>query len=78
MDKLVVVGGYLEESASKASPDDRVAEAVPAVTYAALNVRVQRASTFPATSTVTDPLLDSTQQGSDSSNGKSGSGKKPK
>lgn len=58
MDKLLIRDGFLAERNSKADPDERIAEAVPAVTYVALNVRVQAASTFPATSTITDPLLD--------------------
>ncbi len=67
MDKLVVQNGYLVERDAKGTPDDRVAEAVQTVSYVVLNVRVQPASAFPPTSTVTDPMLDSVAPASDSS-----------
>lgn len=78
MDKLVVQDGFLAERNSKADPDERIAEAVPTVTYVALNVRVQAASTFPATSTITDPLLDAAppDSGSSGQGGGKGSGSK--
>ncbi len=59
MDKLVVRNGYLVDRNSTATPDIRIAEAVPTVSYVTLNVKVEKASDFPATSTVTDPMLDS-------------------
>lgn len=73
MSKLVAQNGYLVERGSNASPDDRIAQAVPTVTYASLAVRVQPASSFPVSSTVTDPLLDSAPQSpGGSSKGKTG------
>ncbi len=78
MDKLVVQNGYLVDRNSNASPDDRIAQAVPSVSYVTLNVKVEKASDFPATSTVTDPMLDAAPQGAGSSSGqKSGTRKKP-
>lgn len=59
MSDLVVQNGYLVEPNSKAAPDQRIAEAIPTVSYVSLNVKVQPASAFPATDTVTDPMLDS-------------------
>ena len=64
MDKLVVQNGYLVERDAKGTPDTRVAQAVPTVSYLVLNVKVQPASAFPATSTVTDPMLDSVKPAS--------------
>jgi len=58
MDKLVVQNGYLVERDTKASPDQRIGEAVPNVSYVTISVKVQPASSFPASSTVTDPALD--------------------
>jgi hypothetical protein len=58
MSDLVVNNGYLVNKDSKDAPDQRVAEAVPTVSYVTLHVNVQKASDFPATSTVTDPMLD--------------------
>lgn len=69
MDKLIVQDGYLVERDSKAAPDARIAEAVPGVSYVVLNVKVQPASAFPATSTVTDPMLDSPAGNSSDSGG---------
>ncbi len=77
MDKLVIQNGYLVERDSKAAPDERVAQAIPAVSYVVLSVKVQKASDFPPTSTVTDPMLDSAPQGSDSSGAKHPETKKP-
>lgn len=59
MDSLIVQNGYLVNRSSTAAPDVRIAEAVPNVSYVTLNVKVEKASDFPATSTVTDPMLDS-------------------
>jgi len=70
MDQLVVQNGYLVARNAKGTPDERVQEAVDTVTYVALNVKVQPASSFPALSTVTDPLLDSVPQGSSPSSAK--------
>ena len=70
MDQLVIQNGYLVKRGSKASPDDRVSEAVPTVSYATLNVKVQKASDFPATSKVTDSLLDSPSESDHSSGAK--------
>jgi hypothetical protein len=58
MDNLIVQNGYLVERNSTAAPDARTADAVPSVSYVTLNVKVEKASDFPATSTVTDPMLD--------------------
>jgi hypothetical protein len=58
MDKLIVQNGYLVARNSTAAPDTRIVEAVPNVSYVTLNVKVEKASAFPATSTVTDPMLD--------------------
>jgi hypothetical protein len=78
MDKLVVSNNsYLVERDAKGTPDDLIAQAVPTVSYVALNVRVQSANDFPATSTVTDPLLDSAPTGANSPSGKSPATKKP-
>jgi hypothetical protein len=78
MDKLVISNNsYLVERDAKGTPDDLIAQAVPTVSYVALNVRVQSASDFPATSTVTDPLLDSAPSGASSSGSKSSTTKKP-
>jgi hypothetical protein len=78
MDKLVISNNsYLVERNAKGTPDDLIAQAVPTVSYVALNVRVQSASDFPATSTVTDPLLDAAPSGAGSSGGKSAATKKP-
>jgi hypothetical protein len=78
MDKMVVQNGYLVERNSNASPDERIAQAVPSVSYVTLNVKVDKASDFPATSTVTDPMLDAVPQGAGPSSGqKSGTKKKP-
>ncbi len=70
MDKLVVQDGYLVERDSKANPDERTAQAVPTISYLTLSVKVQKASDFPATSTVTDPMLDSAPPATGSSNSK--------
>jgi hypothetical protein len=64
MDKLIVQNGYAVERDAKGTLDDRIAMAVPDVTYATLSVRVQPASSYPTSSTVTDPLLDSLPRGS--------------
>lgn len=63
MDQLIVQNGYLVERNAKGAPDERIDQAVDSVTYVTLNVKVQPASSFPASSTVTDPLLDSVPQG---------------
>jgi hypothetical protein len=55
---LVVQNGYLVERDSKLAPDARVAEAVPTVSYVTLNIKIEDASKFQASSTVVDPLLD--------------------
>ena len=78
MDKLVISNNsYLVERDAKGTPDDLIAQAVPTVSYVALNVKVQSASEFPATSSVTDPLLDSAPSGGGSSSTKSTTSKKP-
>jgi len=77
MDQLIVQNGYLVARDAKGTPDDRVQQAVETVTYVTLNVKVQPASSFPASSTVTDPLLDSVPQGSSSSSTTPPSKKKP-
>lgn len=64
MDQLIVQNGYVVERNAKGTPDDRIDQAIEAVTYVTVNVKVQPASSFPASSTVTDPLLDSVPQGS--------------
>lgn len=77
MDKLVISNNsYLVERDAKGTPDDLIAQAVPTVSYVALNVRVQSASEFPATSTVTDPMLDSTPSGASTSGSKPSATKK--
>ena len=77
MDKLVISNNsYLVERDAKGTPDALVAQAVPTVSYVALNVRVQAASDFPATSTVTDPLLDSAPSGTTPSGSKPSTSKK--
>jgi hypothetical protein len=75
MDKLVVQDGYLVERDSKAIPDQRIAEAIPTVSYVTLSVRVQSASSFPATTTITDPMLDSAPSTDQGSKKKTGSEK---
>jgi hypothetical protein len=55
---LVVQNGYLVERDSKLAPDARVAQAVPTVSYVTLNIKIEDASKFQASSTVVDPLLD--------------------
>jgi hypothetical protein len=78
MDKLVISNNsYLVERDAKGTPDDLIAQAVPTVSYVALNVRVQSASDFPATSTVTDPMLDSAPSGASTSGSKPTTAKKP-
>jgi hypothetical protein len=77
MDKLTIQNGYIIERDAKGIPDELIAQAVPTVSYVVLNVKVQPASDFPATSTVTDPMLDSAPSGSDSG-GSSGSGSSSK
>jgi len=77
MDQLVVQNGYIVKRDSKASPDERAAEAVPTVSYVTLNVKVQKASDFPATSTVTDPMLDSAPESDHPSDSKSKGTSKP-
>jgi hypothetical protein len=62
MDKLVVQNGFVVERDAKGLPDDRLSQAIPTVSYITLSVKVQSASSFPATSTVTDPMLDSPPQ----------------
>lgn len=74
MDKLTVKDGFLVERNSKADPDERIVEAIPSVTYVALNVRVQPASTFPVVSTITDPLLDAAPADSGAGGQSSGKG----
>ncbi len=64
MDRLIVQNGYVVERNAKGTPDDRIDQAIETVTYVTVNVKVQPASSFPASSTVTDPLLDSVPQGS--------------
>ena len=64
MDQLIVQNGYVVERNAKGTPDDRIDQAIETVTYVTVNVKVQPASSFPASSTVTDPLLDSVPQGS--------------
>jgi hypothetical protein len=75
MDKLVVQNGFLVERNSTGTPDDRISQAIPTVSYVAVSVRVQSASTFPATSTVTDPMLDSLPASGQDSKKKSSSPK---
>lgn len=78
MDKLVVSNNsYLVERDVKGTPDELIKQAVQTVSYVALNVRVQPASDFPATSTVTDPLLDSPPSGTTPSVSKAPVTKKP-
>jgi hypothetical protein len=78
MDKLVISNNsYLVERGATGTPDVLIKQAVDTVSYVALNVRVQAASDFPATSTVTDPLLDSSPSGAASSASKPGAKKKP-
>jgi hypothetical protein len=78
MDKLVVQNGYLVDRNSTAVPDTRIKEAVPTVSYVTLDVKVEKASDFPATSTVTDPMLDSpSPKANTSSRQKSDTNKKP-
>jgi len=67
MDKLIVQNGYLVDRNSTAAPDTRIVEAVPNVSYVTLNVKVEKASAFPATSTVTDPMLDAAPPGAGAS-----------
>jgi hypothetical protein len=76
MSKLVVQNGYVVETDSveknsNTPPDKRVADAIPTVSYLTLSVKVQPASSFPATAPVTDPLLDSSPQASNSADTKS-------
>jgi len=77
MDKLVVQNGYVVERDATAAPDDRISQAIPTVSYVVLSVKVQPASSFPVSSTVTDPLLDSLPQSPDSSGSKTAPKKKP-
>jgi len=70
MDQLIVQNGYVVDRNAKGTPDDRIDQAIDTVTYVTLNVKVQPASSFPASSTVTDPLLDSVPQGSSPSSKK--------
>jgi len=62
MDRLMVQNSYLVERDTKGTPDERIATAVPAVSYVTLSVRVQPLSSVPASSSVAEPLLDSTAQ----------------
>jgi hypothetical protein len=78
MDKLVVQNGFLVERDAKGIPDDRISLAAPTVSYITLSVKVQSASTFPATSTVTDPMLDTPPQSTDTPSTASPAKKKPK
>jgi hypothetical protein len=48
MKDLTAQGGYLVNSSDKSAPDQRVANAIPTVTYASLNVRVQALSAYTA------------------------------
>lgn len=77
MDKLIAQNGYVVPRDAKGTPDDRIKQAVPTVSYVTLSVKVQPASSFPATSTVTDPMLDSAPQSSNSSSGKHAGKRKP-
>jgi hypothetical protein len=58
MDKMIVQNGYVVHRDSKVNPDDRIKEAVPAVSYITLSVKVQPASSYTSPTSVTDPLLD--------------------
>lgn len=75
IDKLIVQNGFVVERDAKGIPDDRVAQAIPSVSYLVLSVKVQPASTFPATTTVSDPMLDAVPQDTDSTPSTAGKGK---
>jgi hypothetical protein len=77
MDQLIVQNGYVVQRNAKGTPDDRIDQAIETVTYVTLNVKVQPASSFPASSTVTDPLLDSVPRGSSPASTKNPPKKKP-
>jgi hypothetical protein len=62
MNKLIVQNGYLVERDTNGTPDERIATAVPTVSYLTLSVRVQPVSSYPASSSVAEPLLNAEPQ----------------
>jgi hypothetical protein len=80
MDRLIVQNGYVVERDTKGAPDERIATAVPTVSYLTLSVRVQPVSSVAASTSVAEPLLDSSPQSGSSgpSGAKHATPKKPK
>ncbi|HTY83970.1 MAG TPA: hypothetical protein VMB19_07115 [Silvibacterium sp.] len=75
MPNLTVQNGFVVQQNATGAPDARIADAVPTVSYLTVSVKVQAASTFPATENVTDPLLDAEPQGAGKEKKKTGTSK---
>jgi hypothetical protein len=82
-DKLIVQNGYVieRESVGKLSPDDRVSQAIPSVSYVTLHVKVEPLSVYSSAKAAVDSVLqpssesDASEAGNDKSSSSKGKSK---